>query len=477
MPIVGRATAAATRAALDAAGLDSRWVRSLGPTGLSTAAVGFGTYRVDEANPDHAAALDYALASGVRLIDTAVNYGLGGAERAVGAALRRGVDAGTLSRDGVILVTKLGYWQGELLDWLRRTEHPDSPAIASLSDEHAHGFSPSLVRHAVAVSRERLGVEVLDIVLLHNPEYLLSPGPDALRDHGDAARRAAFDRSILEAFGTLEALVSEGAIGWYGVSSNTLGAEIGAPNHTSVDAFVRAAEAAAAAQGQGRHHLAVMQAPLNFVETRGAEAAAACARHGLGFLGNRPLNAVIDGALVRLAAPGGRSEAEPFPVARVRLRRLEEAVATSGKDPFPRWSRELPDALRRLATALDFDDFLAHYARPRTEAALGALSPAGAAPNATDARGLERWRSDYRDAFDTLMQSARAALVSRDAARLQSLAPALDEALAPGLRQGPLARRALAFAATRPGVSAALCGMRRVAWVDEALSLLRGPPS
>ncbi len=471
MPIAGRATAAGTRAALDAAGIGAPWVRALGPTGLYAAAVGFGTYRVDEANPEHAAALDLALAGGVRLVDTAVNYGLGGAERAIGAALRRGIDLGTLSRDGVILVTKMGYWQGELLGWLRRTEHPDSPAIASLSDEHAHGFSPSLIRHAVAVSRERLGVETLDVVLLHNPEYLLSPGPDALRAESDGVRRAAFDRTVERAFGTLEALVGQGVIGWYGVSSNTLGADIREPNQTSVDVFVRAAEAAAAALGQGPHHLAVMQAPLNFMETRGAEAAAACARHGLGFLANRPLNAVIDGALVRLAAPAGAGGAEPFPEARARLRRLEDAVATSEKDAFPRWSRELPDALRRLPTALDFDDFLARYARPRTEAALGAVS----ARDAPHEAAVARWRGEYLAAFDALTQSARAALATRDAARLEALAQPLDDALAPQLRSGPLARRALAFAATRPGVTAALCGMRRVAWVEEALSLVRAP--
>jgi aryl-alcohol dehydrogenase-like predicted oxidoreductase len=472
MRIAGRATAHATRTALESANISDSWVRRLGRTGLSAAAVGFGTYRVDEADPNHAAALDRALARGLCLVDTAVNYGHGGAERAVGAALRRGIDAGTLKREGVIVVTKLGYWQGELLDWLRRAEHPDSPAIATLSDEHAHGLSPSLIRHAVEVSRERLGVQTLDVVLLHNPEYLLSPGPDALRDGTDGERRAAFDRTVGEAFGTLEALVSEGAIGWYGVSSNTLGAEISEPKHTSVDAFVGLAEAAATGRGEAEHHLAVMQAPLNFAETRGAEAAAACARHGLGFLANRPLNAVIDGALVRLAAPSDLDAAgEPLPEARRRLRKLEEAVATSGNDGFPRWSHELPDALRRLATALDFDDFVSRYARPRTEAALRGI----AAPDAGRERALERWRDDYRAAFDALMASARAALATRDAARLQSLAQPLDDALVPGLRRGPLARRALAFAATRPGVTAALCGMRRVAWVDEALALVQTP--
>ncbi|MEZ4268161.1 MAG: aldo/keto reductase [Myxococcota bacterium] len=470
MTIPGRATPAATRAAAEGAGLSAPWLRVLGPTGLGTAGVGFGTYRVDEANPEHAAALDLALSRGVRLIDTSVNYGHGGAERAVGAALRRGIDARTLSRDGVILVTKLGYWQGEMLRWLRGSEHADSPGLASLSDEHAHGLAPALVRHAVEVSRRRVGVETLDVVLLHNPEYLLSPGPDALRGATDAARREAFNRTLVEAFGALEALVAEGVIAWYGVSSNTLGESITEPAHTSVDAFVHAAERAAAATGAGPHHLAVLQAPLNLVETRGAEAAAACQRRGLGFLANRPLNAVIDGALVRLASPELPDSAQPFPEARRRLRQLEEAVGSSGKDDFPRWSADLPDALRRLATALDFDDFRARYADPRTEAALRAVT----ARDAQGQQAVDRWRAQYRPAYDALMRSARAALAGRDAARLAALTQPLDAALAPELRHGPLARRALAFAATRPGVTAALCGMRQTAWVEDALALMAG---
>ena len=47
------------------------------------AAIGFGTYRVSDENPEHIEALKMAVASGVKLIDTSTNYMDGGAERAV----------------------------------------------------------------------------------------------------------------------------------------------------------------------------------------------------------------------------------------------------------------------------------------------------------------------------------------------------------------------------------------------------------
>jgi aryl-alcohol dehydrogenase-like predicted oxidoreductase len=475
MKFPGRATAVATREAALAAGIEPAWVRELGPTGLSAAAVGFGCYRIGEAVAEHGLALDHALRRGVRLVDTSVNYGLGAAERAVGAAIERGLAAGRLTREGVIVVTKVGYWQGELLEWLRGSPHWDPRALATLSDEHTHALSPPLIRHAVDVSRRRLGLQTLDVVLLHNPEYLLAPGPDALRDADDDTRRAAFEATILEAFRTLEALVREGVIAWYGVSSNTLGAEVEAPNHTTVAAFVRAAEAAAGLEGAASHHLAVTQAPLNLLEPRGLEAAAESARHGLAFLGNRPLNAIVGGALVRLASPGDTAARDALGATRRALRQLEHAVAAARDGAFPRWSDDLPETLRRTATALDFDDFLARFARPRTEAALSALSPA---PGQDPGR-LAAWRLAYRDALDAMMGSARAALAHRDAERLETLTEDLDRQLPPELADSlsgaPLSRRALAYAATRPGASVALCGMRRRAWVDDALALVASP--
>ncbi|MCB9729219.1 MAG: aldo/keto reductase [Deltaproteobacteria bacterium] len=465
--ITGRASGEATEDALSA--VAPRWRRRLGATGLHTAALGFGTYRVDEADGAHLAALDQALAGGIRLVDTAVNYGLGGAERAVGLALARGVEAGRLQREGVIVVSKVGYWQGEMLEWLRRSGDADPRAVASLSPDHAHALGPALIRHAASVSRGRLGLETLDVLLLHNPEYLLDPGPDALREASGAERRAAFEATILQAFRTLEELVGEGAIAWYGVSSNSLGARVEQPGQTTVSAFVEAAEQAARSVGARQHHLALLQAPVNLLEARGAEAAAEAARHGLAFLANRPLNAVTGGALVRLAAPGPGATTEALSAARKALRRLEAALDPGGASAFPRWSHELPGALTRLATALDFDDFRTRYADPRTEAALEAVQPAG--PRAGVA--VQAWRAEYRRHYEALMGAARGVLAARDAARLEALAAPLDDALPEALRAGPLSRRALAFAATRPGVTAALCGMRREAWVDEALALLR----
>src|SRR6478752_1885313 len=126
-------------------------------------ALGFGVFQTP---PDETvAAVQAALATGYRLIDTAAAYAN---EREVGEGIRRS----GLSRDDVFIETKI---------WI--------------SD---YGYDATL--HAFDKSARKHGVDQLDLLLLHQPVP------------------SVFDRT-LEAYRALETLLSDGKVRAIGVSN------------------------------------------------------------------------------------------------------------------------------------------------------------------------------------------------------------------------------------------------------------------
>jgi aryl-alcohol dehydrogenase-like predicted oxidoreductase len=136
--------------------------RPFGNTGLEVSILGLGGGVIgDEHLSDHQAerVLDEALACGINLIDTARSYGA--SEARIGRFLRR-------RRDELVLSTKIGYGVPGVPDW-----------------------TPECIRRGVDAARDRLGVDVIDIVHLHScpRELLLHPGLiDALREALAAAK-------------------------------------------------------------------------------------------------------------------------------------------------------------------------------------------------------------------------------------------------------------------------------------------------
>jgi D-threo-aldose 1-dehydrogenase len=140
------------------------------------------------------ATVDAAWDAGIRTFDTAPHYGLGLSERRLGAALRN------RPRDTYTLSTKVG-----------RLLVPDPDGAAG--DDLAQGFAvPATHRRAwdftadgvlrsLEASLERLGVDRVDVALLHDPD-----------NHADQALR--------EAYPALERLRAEGVVGAIGVGMN-----------------------------------------------------------------------------------------------------------------------------------------------------------------------------------------------------------------------------------------------------------------
>ncbi|MFI1732285.1 aldo/keto reductase [Streptomyces acidicola] len=159
---------------------------------LSFGAAGIGNLYTEVGDEQADAALSAAWSAGIRYFDTAPHYGLGLAERRVGAFLR------DRPRDTYVISTKVG----------RRLEPADGHG-----DDLAHGFavpathrrvwdfSADGVRRGLEDSLERLGLDRVDVVYLHDPD-----------DHAEQAFR--------EGYPALERLRAEGLVGAIGAGMN-----------------------------------------------------------------------------------------------------------------------------------------------------------------------------------------------------------------------------------------------------------------
>ncbi|MDI2028064.1 aldo/keto reductase [Saccharopolyspora sp. TS4A08] len=162
------------------------------PWGFGGAVIG-NLYR--EVDDDTAAAtVDAAWNAGVRYFDTAPHYGLGLAERRLGAAL-----AGH-PRHEFAVSTKVG----RILDPVDnpRGTRDDAAGFAVPADfARRWDFSADGVRRSLESSADRLGLDHVDLVLLHDPD-----------DH--------WQQAVDEAYPALHDLRAQGVIGAIGVGMN-----------------------------------------------------------------------------------------------------------------------------------------------------------------------------------------------------------------------------------------------------------------
>ena len=123
------------------------------------------------------------LAAGVTYIDTAPHYGLGLSERRLGRALTG------VARDGIIVSTKVGR---VLVDSPETADRQDDEGfVVPASRRREWDFSADGVKRSIEASLERLGLDRIDIVYLHDPDRHESQARDealpallALRDQG-----------------------------------------------------------------------------------------------------------------------------------------------------------------------------------------------------------------------------------------------------------------------------------------------------
>jgi aryl-alcohol dehydrogenase-like predicted oxidoreductase len=232
---------------------------------ITGSSIGLGTYlgACDDADDPgyHAAALA-ALGGGCNLLDSAINYRCQHSERTVGRALADAVAAGTVARDEVIVCTKGGYVplddttppsREAYQEYLRREFYDEGVMTPADVVAGGHCLTPGFLAHQVARSRANLGVDTIDVYYLHNPEQQL-----------DALDPARLRQLLRRAFQALEERVATGEIGCYGVATWAgLRTPPGTRGHLGLADLVELARDVAG----DRHHLAVVQLPLNLALT------------------------------------------------------------------------------------------------------------------------------------------------------------------------------------------------------------------
>jgi hypothetical protein len=462
----------------------------LGGTELRVARFGFGGYRIDDRADEHRDALRHAIESGVNLVDTSTNYTDGHSERLVGEVLRDLVAADKVARDEVVVVSKLGYVQGDNLRLAEAREAAGTPfpEMVKVGRGIWHCLHPEWLEDQLDRSRERLGVACLDVCLLHNPEYFLSEAASRKVPLHEA--RDEFYRRLTATFAWFEGAVERGQIRAYGVSSNTC--VVGTDEREATD-LARMLAAATAVAPSG-HHFRVLQLPYNLLEPGAALTANSgeppvpvleyARAHGVAVLVNRPLNAIVAEGLVRLAEPEDLESGLPLEASVAKLEALEREFRTNiapslqtGKGaPPPQALLDWTTQLRRLPlaslTLAQWNDVESQVVAPRTAQVLSALDRGMQGATAETWRDL---RERYVEALSRVLHAFRARAVARSRSDARALAAKLDRALPQERRSASLSQKALHVIASTPGVNCVLVGMRRNAWVDDVLGALSWP--
>lgn len=142
------------------------------------------------------AVLDAAWDSGIRYYDTAPHYGLGLSERRLGAFLQ------TKPRDEFVVSTKSGRLLRPNPDFAGGLD-TDNDFFVPNDLQRVWDFSDAGIRASLDESRERLGLDRIDVLYLHDPE------------------RHDLDLALAEALPALEQLRAEAQITAIGIGSMT----------------------------------------------------------------------------------------------------------------------------------------------------------------------------------------------------------------------------------------------------------------
>jgi D-threo-aldose 1-dehydrogenase len=168
-------------------------------------------YRAVE-DDDARAAVDAAWEGGVRYYDTAPHYGLGLSERRLGAALAQ------RPRDEYVLSTKAGRL---LVPVERPTGRDDEGFDVLATSRRVWDFSRDGIFRSLEESLERLGLDRVDIVYLHDPD-----------DHRDEVYAAAYP--------ALEELRAQGVVRAIGAGMNQSAMLADFARNTDMDVFMLA---------------------------------------------------------------------------------------------------------------------------------------------------------------------------------------------------------------------------------------------
>jgi aryl-alcohol dehydrogenase-like predicted oxidoreductase len=233
--------------------------------GLFVSSLGFGTYlgECDDVEDDrYIKTISAALQKGVNLLDTAINYRCQRSERAIGNALRESIASGKVKREEVVVCTKGGYIPLDNAPPATREGYRDfldseyfTAGVMQPGDvvSGGHCLAPQYIENQIDRSRRNLGLAVIDVYYLHNPEQQL-----------DVLSRPDFLAVLRAAIATLEKQVQAGSIRFYGCATwNGFRASRDSKNYLSLDELVSLARDV----GGDSHHFRLLQVPVNLAMT------------------------------------------------------------------------------------------------------------------------------------------------------------------------------------------------------------------
>jgi D-threo-aldose 1-dehydrogenase len=173
--------------------------RRLGRSAVEVTEVSFGGAAIgnlfsEVSESDARAAIDAAWDGGIRTFDTAPHYGLGLSERRLGDALR------CRPREEYVISTKVGRLLGPIVPGQPVGLDTEGFAVAA-HRVRRFDFSADGVRRSLEASLRRLGLDRVDLVLIHDPD-----------EHAEQA--------LGEAYPALAALREQGMVGAIGVGMN-----------------------------------------------------------------------------------------------------------------------------------------------------------------------------------------------------------------------------------------------------------------
>ena len=461
----------------------------LGNTGLNVSQAGFGGYRISYGVSHHEAALRTAIASGINLIDTSANYADGGSETLVGQVLQDLTDKGDVQRHQIIVISKVGYLQGQnfTLSQQRKSEGRPLGDLVEYGEGLEHCIHPEFIEDQLTRSLTRLKLETLDGYLLHNPEYYLGW---ALKSGLSLEKaRSEYYRRIRAAFEYLEKEVVKGRIRFYGISSNTFPGVADDPEFTCLETVWEIAE-----DISSDHHFSLVQMPFNLLEPGavlegnqpgGESALAVAVEKGLGVLINRPLNAFAAGRLLRLADLPQTEGMDTNEVI-AKIRQLKKSETRLWRQILPHLG--IPGGLKaRVKQQNDVGDNLKHYWKnfgsyenfrqaqkgvfwPRVQGVLDFLRP-----YSKEDEEVARWLADHPACLEEALEAVGSIYVEEADRVLKRIRYAVNDADSEWEQPGTLSQKAIRALRSTTGVSVVLVGMRRQAYVEDVLAELKRP--
>ncbi|MGA8498478.1 MAG: aldo/keto reductase [Xanthobacteraceae bacterium] len=153
-----------------------------------------------------------AFTHGINVADTAISYGAQTCERAIGQSLRDAFRAEILARDEIFVVSKCGYLPYSPRDTVVAPRYSLSRrrrrSGANQTFHSTYCMDPAFITDQIELSRSNLGLQTIDLYLLHNPEVQAAN-----------MSKSQFECRIGAAFETLERACADGRIAFFGISS------------------------------------------------------------------------------------------------------------------------------------------------------------------------------------------------------------------------------------------------------------------